>query len=407
MGSNEMKFLILLIIFSLIFSTTMNVISYNNDKSNELSDSGETLFVGGDGPGNYSTIQDAINNATDGDTIFVYNGLYAGGIEVDKSIVLVGQDKVKTFIEGTSGPGQNGISVYVDGVTIRGFSFQRIGNFWPEAAIYINSNNNKVHDNIITNNKFGIDLMQASNNSIFNNLIINQVRYQGMYISYSDNNRIFNNIIANNNGGALTIADSYFNVISNNTISHNKWGGVVFIDESEGKNLIYNNNFFNNVPDNGNDKGINNWDNGYYDGGNYWDDYKGDDSDGDGIGDTPYEIDGGDNKDKYPLMEPIDIPKLIIFFKNGFKEFTIKNIGNKIAYGVKWEINLNGGLILFGRESEGMLSEPLQPNEEYDVVTKTIFGFGQVLIIIKLWANNYPVVEDTTKGLVILFFIML
>ncbi|RLE70072.1 MAG: hypothetical protein DRJ43_02775 [Thermoprotei archaeon] len=35
--------------------------------------------------------------------------------------------------------------------------------------------------------------------------------------------------------------------------------------------------------------------------GNYWSDYKGSDSDGDGIGDTPYIIDS--DKDNHPLME--------------------------------------------------------------------------------------------------------
>ena len=52
--------------------------------------SGKTLYVGGDGPGNYSAIQNAINDANIGDTIFVYSGVYFENIVVDISITLIG-----------------------------------------------------------------------------------------------------------------------------------------------------------------------------------------------------------------------------------------------------------------------------------------------------------------------------
>lgn len=35
-----------------------------------------TLYVGGAGPGNYTTIQTAVNDANPGDSIFVYSGVY-------------------------------------------------------------------------------------------------------------------------------------------------------------------------------------------------------------------------------------------------------------------------------------------------------------------------------------------
>jgi len=38
-----------------------------------LTTTGSTLYVGGSGPNNYTSIQDAINDASDGDTIYVYD----------------------------------------------------------------------------------------------------------------------------------------------------------------------------------------------------------------------------------------------------------------------------------------------------------------------------------------------
>ena len=49
--------------------------------------SGNILYVGGNRPNNYTYIQDAINDASDGDIVFVYNGTYYENIEVKKSII--------------------------------------------------------------------------------------------------------------------------------------------------------------------------------------------------------------------------------------------------------------------------------------------------------------------------------
>ncbi len=68
------------------------------------------------------------------------------------------------------------------------------------------------------------------------------------------------------------------------------------------RNTIYYNNFINNAQQAIDDIGTNQWDDGYPSGGNYWSDYNGTDGNSDGIGDTPYYFDGG--QDDYPLMEP-------------------------------------------------------------------------------------------------------
>ena len=45
-----------------------------------------TLYVGGSNPGNYSTIQNAIDAANPGNTIYVYSGTYIENILIDKTL---------------------------------------------------------------------------------------------------------------------------------------------------------------------------------------------------------------------------------------------------------------------------------------------------------------------------------
>jgi len=58
------------------------------------------LYVGGSGPGNYTKIQDAITASSNGDAIFVYNGTYYENIEFNKVIILIGQNRNGTIIDG-------------------------------------------------------------------------------------------------------------------------------------------------------------------------------------------------------------------------------------------------------------------------------------------------------------------
>jgi pectin methylesterase-like acyl-CoA thioesterase len=59
---------------------------------------GKWLYVGGNGPGNYTKIQDAIDNASSGDTVFVYHGTYYEQLRIDIPIRLIGESKNDTII---------------------------------------------------------------------------------------------------------------------------------------------------------------------------------------------------------------------------------------------------------------------------------------------------------------------
>jgi parallel beta-helix repeat protein len=296
------------IIFSLIgivigfFVVSSSAIIIEKSSVNSIINT--TLYVGGSGPGNYSDIQSAINDANNGDTVFVYNGIYEADIYVNKTINLIGEDRENTIIE----MGDNGISIYADGVKIKGFNIQKCGGFWHRCGIYIGSNHNFISHNIISNNEVlnGIFLENSYNCSIFEN-IISFNKYFGIRVEYSSNNKIFRNYVSNVNADGIVITESNSNEVYENTVKENSWSGINCADFSF-NNKIYHNNLFNNIFDNGFDELDNIWDDDYPSGGNFWDDYTGVDNDDDGIGDTPYPISGGNIEDRYPLMIPYGTP---------------------------------------------------------------------------------------------------
>ncbi|GAG78228.1 unnamed protein product, partial [marine sediment metagenome] len=69
-------------------------------KSTPIFYDGNILYVGGDGSGNYTRIQDAVDDASDGDTVYVYNGTYYENVVVYKTIDLIGENRDTTVIDG-------------------------------------------------------------------------------------------------------------------------------------------------------------------------------------------------------------------------------------------------------------------------------------------------------------------
>jgi hypothetical protein len=91
------------IILLFLSVTIAPAIAQNTEKSLPTS-RGNWLYIGGTGPGNYSRIQEAIDNASTGDTVFVYDDSspYLENILIDKSISVVGEDCNSTVIIGNS-----------------------------------------------------------------------------------------------------------------------------------------------------------------------------------------------------------------------------------------------------------------------------------------------------------------
>jgi len=230
------------IFFLLVISTTATQNQVNvtetyystNNKfyltTNDGAGNGNTLYVGGTGPGNYTKIQTAIDNADERDTIFVYNDSspYYENIIVDKSITLIGENKNNTIIDGKEEG--NVISIFADLVNISGFKIQNsIKETWDDAGVYIDSNHTTIQGNIIINNYQGIYLQKhVTHNTISDNMIVNNF-VDGIYISKESNNNTFDkNVIQNNSEDGLECfwGEFHDNEITENVFSNNIRYGI-------------------------------------------------------------------------------------------------------------------------------------------------------------------------------------
>jgi parallel beta-helix repeat protein len=313
---------------------------------------GNTLYVGGTGDGNYTKIQDAINNASDWDTVFVYNGTYYENVNVTKSINLIGEDRDTTVIDGNYIG--DVLIVFADWVNISGFTIYNGGrcgmtiyshfnivvgnkimkfdvrgimldnsnsntikdniiltdNYDGQAGIYLkNSNSNTISDNNILGNYYGIKIQNSYNNSFTNNTLLGG--FEGILIKYSNSNIISNNTISDDFDFGIEMECSLSNIITGNIINlEDCWNdcACIYFHDYSNNNIIYHNNFINNYEYFNNfDDGDNIWDDGKY--GNYWGDYE------DRypyasrsllkpwMWNIPYKIWGGNNQDNCPLIE--------------------------------------------------------------------------------------------------------
>lgn len=204
---------------------------------------GITLHVGGSGPGNYTSIQQAINHASTGDTVYVYNDSapYHESVLVNKTIHLIGEQKETTVIDG-SGHIADLITVTAPQVVIQGFTLIHSGR----DALVIHQDGATISNLIISNcTQHGVYVYKSGENPT-NRCTIRDCTITGTtdgVIALVCNRTLITHDTIRGNHAGITLTNSFFNNISFNDIDGNEYG---IVDSFSSNNLFLRNRIANN-----------------------------------------------------------------------------------------------------------------------------------------------------------------
>jgi len=188
----------------------------------------------------WDTIQEGIDDASPGDTVFVYAGTYYENVEITKEgITLQGEDMSAVVIDG----GGSGDCISLRNahyVTIKGFTIQNassgikldsschnyitnisVSNQYVGIIVENSSLHNIISDNdIFDNGSRGIFMHGSTHNDVSTNTVHHN-NGRGIELIHSGNNTLFANTIDSNYGRGIDLYGSNNNNISRNTITNN------------------------------------------------------------------------------------------------------------------------------------------------------------------------------------------
>jgi len=170
----------------------------------------------------YNTIQEAVDAASDGDTVFVKSGTYNESVSIDVAVSLVGEDPATTTINGDMRLSGTVVLIRHHYVNVTGFTIQPSSYHWTCRGIHLlHVSYCNVFGNVVLNNEEGIWVYGCSTINITGNTVSGNG--PGILLQCSPANLICGNIVKNNNLGVRFDA-SPNSTLCNNTITNNRHG---------------------------------------------------------------------------------------------------------------------------------------------------------------------------------------
>jgi|GEM_PF-6766448 len=210
--------------------------------------SAKTWYVDDDGGQDFTRIQAAVVAASDGDTIYVYEGYYNEIVTLDKELTVIGANKTTTIIDGNNI--KDVVKITADNCFLSGFTVKNSGGSYAGVKIYEGKNAN-VSGNIIAGHVCGI-IINASSALIVNNTIRSDLGSPiGIWIKTSNWNTIVGNYIhvtttTSCGGYNIYIESSNHNEIVDNYLFGDKYcsGDYPIYLKSSQYNTITNNKIY-------------------------------------------------------------------------------------------------------------------------------------------------------------------
>ncbi len=183
---------------------------------------------GGIPPEDFTSIQQAIDNASDWDTIHVLAGKYEENMVIDKKLTLIGEGRENVTINNTINDPtlqKTVVEITASWVTFRGFNIEDGGR-----GIEITGSNCQIESNTVRGSRWeGISNSDGSNNIIKDNIVENIVfgyGGNGIVSAYGSGNLIESNQVNDNAGLGIEIAGGTGNIVKKNVVSNNHYEGI-------------------------------------------------------------------------------------------------------------------------------------------------------------------------------------
>lgn len=188
----------------------------------------------------YATIQEAINAPTtlNGHTIRVDAGTYFENVAANKSVSLVGENRLDTVIDGRAL--SSVVNVTVDNVSVTGFTVRNSKFGYAGIHVYQSGEDN-ISNNIVKDNYNGIYLYSSSGDVVEGNDVLNNE--YGIHLYGSSNVTVSNNV-ASNNTNNIHLDVSWNNTLVDNSVSLSGANGIYLYGSSN--NTLSENDVFSN-----------------------------------------------------------------------------------------------------------------------------------------------------------------